>query len=390
MQSRRTFARQFALDAEGEAVIGLCSDALAEGLNLQGASALVHLDLPSVIRVLEQRIGRLDRMDSPHDRIEVHWPQEPKEFQLRADERLFWRLQEVDDLLGSNVPLPEGFATYDAEKGDYVDVHEIIREVEREAAPDAAITLVDAFARVRALVLGPDALVPEPVYEAVRQSKAKVLSSVAVVPAADDPWVFLAVGTADRTVPRWVLVEAGASSEVIGTLDQVADSVRARVSLGPTDIPFDETAARVLEAAVRIAEEHQETLLPRRKRRALEELRYVLERYERTASDERDGERLRIVRHVLGLLERNEREFTVDIGRLADWWLELIRPEWQEHLARRGIPRPARLRQLRRRLKDAPISTERLSSVRKRQLAIEPLDRRVVAAIVGVPVESTP
>jgi len=71
---------------------------------------------------------------------------------------------------------------------------------------------------------------------------------------------------------------------------------------------------------------------------------------------------------------------------LADWWLELIRPEWQEHLGRRGIQRPARLRQLRSRLiRDAPVSTERLSTVREQRLGIEPLDQRVVAAIVGVP-----
>ena len=33
-----------------------------EGVNLQGASAIVHLDLPTTLRVAEQRV---DRMDSP-------------------------------------------------------------------------------------------------------------------------------------------------------------------------------------------------------------------------------------------------------------------------------------------------------------------------------------
>lgn len=383
-RSRRDFARDFALGAEGKPVIGLCSDALAEGLNLQGASALVHLDLPSVIRLLEQRIGRLDRMDSPHERVEVHWPQEPPEFQLRADERLFWRLREVDDLLGSNVPIPEGFETYDADRGAYVDVQEIICKVEQETAPDAAMTLADAFSRVRAMVSGPEALVPEDLYESVRKSKVKVLSSVAVVPANDRPWVFLAVGSAERDVPRWVLVEQGAEVEVMGTLDRVASSVRARVSESPADMPFDGVAAGVLETALRAAEAQQEALLPRRKRRTLEELRYVLRGYERRASD--DAERRQVVSYILGLLARSEREFDVDIGQLADWWLELIRPEWQEHLGRRGIKRPARLGHLRPRLiREAPVSTERLATIREQRLGIEPLDQRVVAAIVGVP-----
>ena len=99
--SQLKFAERFGIHASESGLIGLCSDALAEGLNLQGASAVVHLDLPTVVRVLEQRIGRVDRMDSPHAKVEVHWPKEPMEFQLQSDDRLLMRLRDVDDLLGS-------------------------------------------------------------------------------------------------------------------------------------------------------------------------------------------------------------------------------------------------------------------------------------------------
>jgi superfamily II DNA/RNA helicase len=51
-------------------IIALCSDAMSEGVNLQRASAMLHLDMPSVVRYAEQRVGRIDRMDSPHDQIE--------------------------------------------------------------------------------------------------------------------------------------------------------------------------------------------------------------------------------------------------------------------------------------------------------------------------------
>ena len=54
VNARLKFADRFGLEGGGsKLIIGLCSDALAEGLNLQGASALVHLDLPTVVRVLE-------------------------------------------------------------------------------------------------------------------------------------------------------------------------------------------------------------------------------------------------------------------------------------------------------------------------------------------------
>lgn len=396
MRARRAFGKRFALGASEEGVIGLCSDALAEGLNLQGASALVHLDLPSVIRILEQRIGRIDRMDSPHAQVEVYWPDEPRAFTLRSDERLFWRLREVEDLLGSNVPIPEEFETYQAEQGDYLDVRDIIEAVDREEAPAAAMTLADAFERVRTLISGNEAIVPQEIYDAVRTSKARVLSSVAVVATTESPWVFLAVGGADRSAPRWVLVEGGTAHRVEGTLDRVADEVRDRLVGGPEDLGFDESAAEVLGRALATAETQQRALLSRRKRSALDELENIVQRYDVVATRAKDHARAKITKHILGLLETSADDFSVDLGQLARWWLQLVRPEWYEHLTRRGIRRPARLRHLRKRLKNTPISTERLETVNELALMTEPLDRRVVAAIVGVarpvpsPTPSTP
>src|SRR5690606_9516013 len=65
-----------------------CSDMMSEGVNLQGASSLILLDLPSVIRLVEQRIGRIDRMDTNHKEIEVLWPNDSEEFSLKGDKRL--------------------------------------------------------------------------------------------------------------------------------------------------------------------------------------------------------------------------------------------------------------------------------------------------------------
>ena len=77
-----------------------------EGLNLQGASCIVHLDLPTTLRVAEQRVGRVDRMDSPHAEIEAWWPQDGPAFADRAYEKLIRRARESEDLLGSNLTLP--------------------------------------------------------------------------------------------------------------------------------------------------------------------------------------------------------------------------------------------------------------------------------------------
>lgn len=47
----------------------LTTDLLSEGLNLQDASVVVHLDLPWTAARLTQRLGRIWRMASPHERV---------------------------------------------------------------------------------------------------------------------------------------------------------------------------------------------------------------------------------------------------------------------------------------------------------------------------------
>ena len=50
----------------------VASDVLSEGVDLQGAAVVLHLDLPWTVARFEQRLGRLRRMGSPHDAVESH------------------------------------------------------------------------------------------------------------------------------------------------------------------------------------------------------------------------------------------------------------------------------------------------------------------------------
>jgi len=50
----------------------ISTDVLHEGVNLQGASVVVHLDLPWTPAVLDQRVGRAARIGSAHDAVYVH------------------------------------------------------------------------------------------------------------------------------------------------------------------------------------------------------------------------------------------------------------------------------------------------------------------------------
>jgi hypothetical protein len=55
----------------GDIDLLICTDAAAEGLNLQTADLLINFDLPWNPMKVEQRIGRIDRIGQTHDTIQV-------------------------------------------------------------------------------------------------------------------------------------------------------------------------------------------------------------------------------------------------------------------------------------------------------------------------------
>jgi len=56
----------------------LTTDLLSEGVNLQDAQVVVHLDLPWTPARMEQRVGRVARMGSRHGHVHVHLLRPPK------------------------------------------------------------------------------------------------------------------------------------------------------------------------------------------------------------------------------------------------------------------------------------------------------------------------
>ncbi|MDQ2889974.1 MAG: DEAD/DEAH box helicase [Gemmatimonadota bacterium] len=66
--------------AEGHSRIDtlIATDLLSEGVNLQEASVLVHLDLPWTQARLQQRVGRLARLGSRHSRVKVYTVNPPR------------------------------------------------------------------------------------------------------------------------------------------------------------------------------------------------------------------------------------------------------------------------------------------------------------------------
>ena len=145
---------------------------------------------------------------------------------------------------------------------------------------------------------------------------------------------------------------------------------------------FEDESDKVLAAALTRMMEDEERLLPRRKQRALGEMRAVLAKYRTTARRQKQRDRLAVVQELLGLLDGGAG--SVDLARLADGWLDLIRPVWQAYLMRPGRRGVARMKAIRRTLTSDPLETEALQALHEQAVEVPPLDQRVVAAIVGV------
>jgi len=378
---RRAVEERLRPGADRTRVIALCSDSMSEGVNLQAAAAVIHLDLPSVVRIAEQRVGRVDRMDSPNTVIEAWWPQDAPEFSLRSDERFIERYETVESLLGSNLPLPAGMGGAGRGESVPMSAEDAIKAFEEEQNHEPWDGLRDVFAPIRELVSGPEALVPGGVYEHYRNVSARVLSRVSLV-NADHSWALVCFTGSSIGAPRWVFVQDDPAS-LVSDLAETTAALRKR--LGPTteNAALSEPGMRWLDRVLTIVQNQERSLLPRRKQRALEEMRAVLRSYGSDAHQSPDLESG--LSHLLKILEGEDDRDWYDWDGIAETWLDLIRPVWYERLTTRKRLRPLLLRDIRKDLmgpKRIPLM-EVLQRFEKLP-TLPPIDERVAACILGL------
>jgi hypothetical protein len=373
-KARKSVSRLFARDSL-ESAIALCSDAMNEGLNLQGASAIVHLDLPTTLRVAEQRVGRVDRMDSPYDVIEAWWPDDGAAFATRANELLAERAAESSALLGSNLPVP-GVAN-----DVIVDVGE---EIERfEAAAETWDGIHDALDPVRQLVQGPTAIVPAVVYREYRRSSHRVLARVSTV-AAEQPWAFFAVSGTQHGAPRWMLLDDRSQVPIV-ELDEVADRLRSRLGADPRRLPFDDHAEAVLDRFLTAAARAERAMLPRRMQRALEQMALLTASWAKSADRTGENETAQQWRALRKLAIDDDTTERPDGYLVAQAWLDLVAPALEEERAARRRARYVLLRHADDRLRNSPLDLGVVQEAMSRLPIASPLDQRISACILGIP-----
>ncbi len=380
---RKQVLEQLRLGSDRKQLVALCSDSMSEGVNLQSASCIVHLDMPSVVRVAEQRVGRVDRMDSPHREIEAWWPEDAGEFALKSDERFVERHEQVEALLGSNLPLPEYFSGKAGVAEESVDAKTRAEEMEQSMAHSEWDGIKDAFTPIREMIEGEGRLIESEDYADANRLSGELRSSVSMV-RSDSPWAFFCVRGSLTRAPKWILFRSP-DAHPESSLPAIASALRERLAPSPEQITLENADTRLLDLFLDRLKTAERVLLPKKKQRALEEMETVLSRYRTDASRDNDQPAMELYKQLLDWLQ-HPGEGIPDWNDLAERWLDLIRPGWYALLSRPRRNRPLLLRDLRQqllgegRLSHSAVQ-EAFSGVRQAQV----LEERVVACIIGVP-----
>ncbi len=401
--NRKKLGRDFGLAATPQPLAAFCTDAVSEALNLQLARAVVQLDMPTVLRLAEQRTGRLDRLDSPHETIYAYWPIDTPAFSVKADEHLIKAMRQARHLIGNNLPLPDAvLAAYvDADEGaalgSSTNPH---RDPAREAAEWVGFT--DALQPVRDLIgVAPNGLVPPEVYEDISPTRESVKCKVSYVPATT-PWAFFALSGDETYSGRWLWFEDTSDPDEAAPLpltdvQHIAARLRSCLTDRPPEtLPWKDGDATLQHYLGRLRQAEVD-LLPPRARRALRVGEELTRQHLNRAQDVKDFARADLLRRVLEV-GRHTRlqpgdtdaegspELIVDAARLAAYWLRLLMPAVRKlRREKQTYKRLISLKSLRNKPQLVPLPNEQLEALLADTSLLPTIDYRIAACIIGVP-----
>ncbi len=384
---------QFSLKSDAKRCIGLCSEVMSEGVNLQRASAVVMLDLPSVLRIAEQRIGRIDRMNSPHDEVEVYFPDDHKAFALKTDRKFFFTVRVVEGLIGGNVDVPDEM--WEKWKVDTISGKEIAEQygkAQEEAAQSFRDGIQDAFQPLRELVSGEEYLIAPDLYQEIRRSKATLLSLVktgASFVASDRNWGFFCLRSSLEHSSVWVLIEEQPSQKLIPdyvitrSLPEICRRLRLLLpdAADISDLGEIKKIQRQVNRLFEALKNNEIESLPNKKKRAIYLLKDLIDHYKNKG----------IRTPALDELQKTltpaiDDDIAYDYYELARQWIKLIQPyilvERKKKKHRSG--QIIHLGTMKKKFKQYPLPGHIFEELVQSRVLIKPIERRIAAYIIGV------
>jgi superfamily II DNA or RNA helicase len=364
-----------------EPTIALCSDAMSEGINLPNGKAAILLDMPSVLRLIEQRIGRIERMDSEHSEIFVYWPDDSEEFALKSDARMIHTLVTAGNLIGNNVDIPKEI--YDRHLKNGLGVKNMIAAYEDFSDNDYGWEGVkDSTQQLYDLIEGDTRLIDEQTYKQYINVDATVKTAVSFI-ESNVAWSFFAFRGDVKRSPKWLLFDERGKAHT----DFSAICEKLRHYLQPQNIiqkRWTDVAIKVeIDKAVYKLRRREKDLLPPKKQRALSQGKEIL-----------NGIRLKsknlseIYKSVLGQLidvhgYESNRDEMVDYNQLAESWLVFLQPALDKKKKQnRRFKNRLTLRDIK--AKDVALTLEQLQWLIESCKSTSTLDEIIASCIIGV------
>ncbi|PWH83974.1 hypothetical protein DIS18_05345 [Algibacter marinivivus] len=358
--------------------IALCSDKMAEGVDLQKASVTVLLDMPSVLRVVEQRLGRIDRMDSIHKKILTYWPNDSDIYSLKGDQRLVEINDFVENTIGSNIKMPEELSYRHFQRTD--SIQEMVQELKEYSEKDETWEGIhDSFQPIINLKEGDNAIIKESEYNQIKNTKATIKTRVSFLNSKSD-WCFFALRGSETKSSRWYFIESNANNKIFTEYPEVCEKLREYINGTSEKKKWDD---KHLKKYINILKDKEIQLLPPKKNRALIVAKNLLEKKIRGRKD--DELKKRVMRKLLNLL--NPKKESVDFESLADLWINVLQPRLTERRERNKIKR--KVFNFESLIKGtAPnfidFTTEELSEILEKCPVSENINTKIASCIIGI------
>lgn len=371
------------LSENEESIIALCSDKMSEGVDLQKASAVTLLDLPSVIRIVEQRFGRVDRMDTPFSEIEMYWPDDSEEFSLNGDRKLMELNDLVSTTIGSNFKIPDQLKFKHFSKSD--SLREMIEEFEAyEKADDSWEGISDSFRSIVNLKEGNDALLTNEEYNQLRNVKVTLKTGVSFVDSSEE-WCFIALRGDRQHSPKWYFIEPKQSEAIHTDFPVICELLKKYLRNKKQDsIEWND---HYLNKYIQLLKDNELELLSPKKKRAIQVAEQVLSirYYQRnTPNEERQ-----IIHRLLQLFDR--KKSFIDFDAFSKTWIEFLQPYLDDKRDRNKDRRkvfnlndlntPYELRRM-------EFDVETLTEIYEETPVYDEIDFKIASCIVGVPNQS--
>ena len=369
----------FSLQSDELPSIGLCSDSLNEGINLQGANTMINLDRPTTVRRYEQRMGRVDRMNSRHDDIIIKTPILPEIIQSHLTDHLTERLQLVREIFGGNdIDKETGLSEYDeAYTGE----------------SDTQFEIEDAFSPIRGLI-GDNGILSDDEYQQFGVPDARARAEISIL-KSEQPWCFFAIRSSHNSSLKWALLTYTDTRVNLATgLKEICDFLSSNLNK-ELEIPEDELRAdKYVKMYFKELETQRNSLLPKRYLNSLKlGVAHIAElKAELFKRDKNLHDRFKQIQIHFGAptnVENQEYnlENTVNKFALAEAWTSRTKQIQRQSLRFADGRSTTKTRKdlFLQKLKETPISIEEAEELIRSMPLQKPVSEEVTIVIAGIP-----